>query len=264
MRLDLYTTCWNDARMLEFFFRHYDQFVQRYVVYDDGSTDGSLDILRAHPRVEVRRFQRDKTNSFVLAEQRLSNQCWKESRGRADWVLVLDVDEHLLHPDFLEYLSGCRNARVTIVPALGFQMMTTRFPSTTDRLSEVYVRGAPWIQMCKCSVFDPDEIDEINFTPGRHRVEPSGNVRAPRSDELLNLHYKYLGFEYTVARHRELLRGLCVTDDASGWGHKYHWSEEQLRDDWNRTEAELVAVASDPRATVANYPLPRWWEEWRG
>ena len=54
MRIDLYTRCWNDAHMLGFFFRHYDPLVQRYVVFDDGSTDGSLDFLRAHPKVEVR------------------------------------------------------------------------------------------------------------------------------------------------------------------------------------------------------------------
>ena len=40
--------------MLGFMFRNYDDLVQRYVVYDDGSTDGSLDILAAHPKVEIR------------------------------------------------------------------------------------------------------------------------------------------------------------------------------------------------------------------
>ena len=50
MRIDLYTLCWNDADMLGFFFRHYDRFVQRYIVYDDGSTDQSLEILHANRR----------------------------------------------------------------------------------------------------------------------------------------------------------------------------------------------------------------------
>ena len=45
--IHLYTICWNEERMLPFFFRHYDQWVDRYVVYDDNSTDATLEkILR--------------------------------------------------------------------------------------------------------------------------------------------------------------------------------------------------------------------------
>ena len=35
----LFTMSWNEERMLPFFFRHYDRFIDRYIVYDDGSTD---------------------------------------------------------------------------------------------------------------------------------------------------------------------------------------------------------------------------------
>ena len=51
------------------------------------------------------------------------------------------------------------------------------------------------MQMCKCSLFDPNRVKEINFNFGRHRVDPIGTIVAPHVDELLNLHYKYLGFE---------------------------------------------------------------------
>jgi Glycosyl transferase family 2 len=46
------------AKILPFFFGHYDPLVDAYTVFDDGSTDGSLEILRANPKVEVRRFAR--------------------------------------------------------------------------------------------------------------------------------------------------------------------------------------------------------------
>src|SRR5690242_2946962 len=49
VRVHLYALCWNDAYMLPYFFRHYDSFVDRYIIFDDGSTDRSLDILRRHP-----------------------------------------------------------------------------------------------------------------------------------------------------------------------------------------------------------------------
>ena len=91
----LYTVCWNEAEMLGCFFRHYDPWVDRYVVYDDGSTDGSVDILNAHPRVELRRFDRVEADSFVLSLKRIQDEAWKESRNQADWVVITAIDEHL-------------------------------------------------------------------------------------------------------------------------------------------------------------------------
>jgi Glycosyl transferase family 2 len=82
--------------MLPFFFRHYDPFVDHYVLF--GSTDNTLSLLADHPKVEVRQFIRSDTESFAFSERSLSNHCWKESRGAADWVIITDTDEHLFHP----------------------------------------------------------------------------------------------------------------------------------------------------------------------
>ena len=94
----LYTLCWDEADMLGFFFRHYDPFVDRYVIYDDGSTDGSREILSAHPKVELRDFPRTDPDSFVLSHRAMQNEAWKESRHRADWIVITAIDEHLHVP----------------------------------------------------------------------------------------------------------------------------------------------------------------------
>jgi len=70
MIVHLYAQCWNDAWMLPFFFRHYDALVDRYFIYDDGSTDGTPTLLAGHPRVEAGRFGRSVADSFVLRSSR--------------------------------------------------------------------------------------------------------------------------------------------------------------------------------------------------
>ena len=87
MVVHLFAQCWNDEQTLPFFFRHYDGLVDRYVIYDDGSTDNTWAILQSHPKVDARRFVRSVPDSFALSEQALSNDCWKASAGEADWVM---------------------------------------------------------------------------------------------------------------------------------------------------------------------------------
>jgi hypothetical protein len=172
LRIHHYATCWNEARVLQFFFRHYQPFISRFFVYDDGSTDGSLDILAAEPDVVVRRRRRSHPDSFVLSGRDHTNNCWKESRGLADWVIIGNIDEHLHHPSLREYLEHCRDKGITVVPALGYQMLSDSFPPAHVKLCGAITRGAPWRQMNKLILFNPDAVREINFDVGRHAARP--------------------------------------------------------------------------------------------
>ena len=81
--IHLYCLCWNEQRVLPFFFRHYDDLIDRYFVFDNGSTDGTLEMLAAHDRVEVTSFAIEG-ESFVETERRLSDTVWQASRDTAD------------------------------------------------------------------------------------------------------------------------------------------------------------------------------------
>jgi hypothetical protein len=260
MRVDLYTLCWNEADILGFFFRHYDPVVTRYIVYDDGSTDGSLDILRRHPRVEIRRFERSDPDSFVLSHQHLQNSMWKESRGRADWVIITALDEHLMAPRWRlqAYLAAASRGRVTAIPAIGFQMLSDALPPPDAHLATSLTIGAPWSVMSKLSIFDPNAIDATGFTLGRHEAQPLGRVHFPPRDELMLLHYKYIGFDRTLKRHEDQNAGLGALDISSGWGIQYRWDEAKLRAEWDKFAADAVDTAQedfDPCKVLE----PRWW-----
>ncbi len=259
----LYTACWDEADMLGFFFRHYDPWVDRYVVYDDGSTDGSLEILRAHPKVELRSLVRVNADSFVLSQAAMQNEAWKESRGCADWVVVTAIDEHLLVRDrtMATYLAEQRKCDTTIIPALGFDMNNPVMPENHGLLHEIVTRGRPRIAFSKLSVFNPDAVTETGFTVGRHTARPVGDLKLPARDEVMLWHYKHLGFERNAEREAAQARRLGPVDVANGTGQHYLWSMEQRRAFWNEMERETTDLARsdfDPaRACVG----PLWWNE---
>lgn len=264
MRIDLYSVCWNDADMLGFFFRHYDRLVQRYIFFDNGSTDRSLELLNANPKVEVRSVAFDENpDSLLLSAMPLAESCWKESRGVSDWVICTDIDEHLYHPDLHAYLEIAADSGVTIVPALGYQMLSEAFPDERQWLCQDLTMGAPFLPMNKLSIFSPNEIDAVNFAPGRHTATPTGNVIAPDRDELLLLHYKYLNFEKTYKRAEQLSARLRKTDVAHGWGHRWRWSREELLASWEEFKGQLVDVSRPDLVPWQSHPAPRWWEKYR-
>jgi Glycosyl transferase family 2 len=261
MTVHLYTLCWNDGPRLSFFFRHYDAIVDHYVIYDDGSDAATLARLKAHPRVEVRRFVRSDPTSFVRSEQDVSNQCWKESRGHADWVIVADIDELLWHRDLPAYLARCKRDGITAIPALGFQMINVRFPAEGTNLPAEVIHGMPWLQMMKLAIFDPSAIDEINFSPGRHEATPTGRVVYPPTDELLLLHYKYLGLWQTFRRHRALAGGLGSFDIANRLGFQYLWSFREFLKAWRDFYRRSVDYRTFADGNTATFPIPRWWRK---
>lgn len=263
-RIHLYATCWNEVRLLGFFFRHYDSIVQRYVIYDEGSTDGSLDLLLGHPKVEVRRFVRRDPDSFILSEFDLFNNCWKESRGFrgspiADWVIICNIDEHLVHPDLGGYLSRCLEAGITAIPALGYQMLVEEFPRPGEHLCETWTRALPDPTDCKLIVFSPTAIKEINFAVGGHAAQPAGCVVAPARDELLLQNYQILGIDYTLERFAELRSGLGPSDHARGWGFHYGWTRDDLARMYAALPEQGVNTAAISEKPWKHYSRPEWW-----
>jgi hypothetical protein len=260
MRIDLYARCWNEADMLPFFFSHYDKLVQRYIIYDHASTDNSHEILRLNPKVELRAMPRySDPESRLGSSIALEETCWTESRGIADWVIVTDVDEHLYHPDLYHYLAQCRAQGVTIIPALGYQMLSEQFPKQKTLLCQSLTRGACDAVYSKLNIFSPNEIDAVNFRPGRHSAAPTGRVVLPARDELLLLHYRYLEFERVRKRYAQLLTRQRRTDFAMGWGFHYSWSSEQLRETWKLIGSRLVDISQPDLRPWETHEGPRWW-----
>ena len=232
MRVDLYGPCWNEERMIPFFLRHYEPIADRIVIFDDGSSDRSRELWRQSAKVELRQLEQGESSNVMMMTE--MNRCWKESRGRADWVIIADTDEFIYQPRLREYLAKCTANGFTILQPIGMDMVSANFPDSDSDLTKTVRRGVPLHFMDKPAVFNPDAIEEINYEIGRHEASPTGRVIFPPTREVKLLHYKHLGAEYVVSRTKELCDRRTQLDWERGWSVHLERPPEQLQKDFER------------------------------
>ncbi|PZR74996.1 MAG: glycosyltransferase family 2 protein [Chthoniobacterales bacterium] len=259
MSIHLYAACWNEERIIPFFLRHYEPLVDRIIIYDDHSTDRSVELLRASPKVEVRPLQRE-AESYLDAHLALFETCWRESRGRADWVCFVDLDEFLFHPDWHCYLDAQKEAGVTIIQALGYDMVSETFPPAGATLATSLTRGRRDLHLDKTGLFALDAIEQINHSVGRHRCSPVGRLVLPARYSMQLRHYKTLGLEYLLARTHALATRLTGDDLTRGWSAHYLRDDDSIRAQFQEQLSQARPVPP-PSVTKPNKNPKKepWW-----
>lgn len=232
--------------MIPWFLQHYLPSVDRIFVYDNCSTDGSAELLAGDERIRVEQFERSG-DSFVEDVLHRSNSIWLRSKGTADWVIVVDMDEHLYVPGLAQFLKRCTTDAITAIRIAGFQMVADTFPPAGEPLTQTVVRGIRSEPMDKFCLFDPNAIVATNFEPGRHQAQPAGNI-VWSTDAVKLLHYKELGLEYFLNRTAQLRARLLPGDISRGWGDHYRLPDDQLTNMFRDHQARarpLLDVAKD-------------------
>ncbi len=95
-RLVAITRILNEADIVEAFVRHTAALVDHHILLDNGSTDGTLDILEAL-RTEGLSLEVHHSAEVAFAESAQNNILFRLAAGArgADWVLPLDTDEFI-------------------------------------------------------------------------------------------------------------------------------------------------------------------------
>lgn len=226
-KIDVYTLCYNEERFIPYFLRHYGSFVRNIYVYDNFSTDRSVDILRENPKVTVNTngWSRGKTDEQFHTN--LKNSCYKGSD--ADWVIVVDMDELVYHFSLEWLLREYKRAGVTLPHTFGYQMVSKRFPTTKDQIYDEIRMGVPDDLYSKPAIFNPSI--NIQYSAGAHYCDPLGPVKYSAQGEIKLLHYKSLGWEYLLERNT-MGKGRVLASPESiahGWGSHYLVGEQRMR-----------------------------------
>lgn len=221
MNIALYFINWNDSFYLPFIKQHYGMFCHRIVMYDNHSTDNSI---------ELALFLGFETRTFGYANRlddqdylNVKNHCWKEERGKSDYVVVCDADEFVIIDDL-------RGSAPVIT---GYNMISDLLPNksildiNTGEYSESYSKQA---------IFDPNKIEEIEFVHGCHKNYMRGEITTEGSCRLL--HYRQIGgLKRILQRHSEYRARMSEFNLKHGMGIHYLHSDEEKKIEWDILKA---------------------------
>ncbi|MBB3188408.1 glycosyltransferase family 2 protein [Microbacter margulisiae] len=228
----LYAVCWNEEKIIPFFLIHYNEFVDHYYIYDNYSDDTTDSLLSAQSNITVLKYDTGGTFND-LAHQQIKNNAWKQSRGKADFVIVCDMDEFLYHPEIKSFLTVHLTNKSIFQPH-GFEMISAYYPDATKSITQSVKTGFPSHYFNKMILFDPHRITEINFKPGAHEAYPEGIVKISQYDELKLLHYKNLGIEYMLNRINMYRKRLSQVNRELEMGLQYEHENQAIIEEFQR------------------------------
>jgi hypothetical protein len=102
MNIEVITCMYNEEFLAPFFMNHYEWATKIKVFIDDDTNDGTEDIVRRYPNSDVYKFKFPDMMDDFLKVILLTN-AYRSSN--TDWVILVDADEFVYHPDIYDFLS---------------------------------------------------------------------------------------------------------------------------------------------------------------
>lgn len=221
MKIETYILAHNEEFMLPYAIRHYKQFSD-IIVLENNSTDKTVEIaLKAGAKVIQLDIPDEKDNEVL---SKIKDNAWRKSK--ADWVIVVDCDEFLYHPYIKNLMSNCTG---TILRSTWCEMYSETTPTGEGQIYEEVNKGLMRSKYgAKLAIFNPKEIESMNWGVGCHKANPIGNV-IYENTEILTLHFRHLSLEYVLKRNfRDSVR-LSKYNRLMGWSQQYDFPLERIK-----------------------------------
>lgn len=243
MRITLYTFCYNEKDILPYFLNHYSKIVDKIVVYDNQSTDNSVEILKSFEgcEIEIRDYI---TNNEIQDDTliRVKNNCWKDDNS--DYIIVLDIDEFLYHPNLREFIES--HPDVDYFKPVGYDMVSDGVPTDyTKQIYEIIREGAFSVNYSKKVLFKRKYVNETNFSYGAHGANYRGKkplIEYVSNGDLKLLHYKCIDLEYVVAKHKHYGERRSSFNKKLGLGLHYDFTREQIESDFKMLKSKAKQI----------------------
>lgn len=222
MKIDVFAICYNEETILPFFLKHYFNFANNITIYDNQSSDNSINIIKSYGANIITYNTNNEIRDDIYLD--IKNNCWKQSN--ADWIIVVDTDEFIYHSDIRHIL---KTSNSSIIKPSGYEMISETLPIHNGNLITDQIKtGFPYENSSKLCIFNKNKISDINFLTGCHQANPVGDVSICTNSNIMLLHYKHINRNYVIKKHSEYKSRLSQINLQKNWGHHYKRSEQEI------------------------------------
>lgn len=242
MKIRVITPIYNECELLPGFLRHYEKIADSILILDNGSTDGSIEIAKAHPLVELRTFTTDAYDQQAVMDVLYQSQ--RESREDYDWSLFPDCDEILTMRDGGDLRAHLENVGpdYDVVRATGYTLVKHADEDPFDGRKE-------WLGQRKFGI--PERLYSkpimlrssapVLLTAGNHElnVDPESSVaRRKLQDDgaVVLIHFELIDF--CLWYYRKTRRAISDANKRRGWTPRFCRETPAYHQMWNEALAK--------------------------
>ena len=222
MKLIGVTVVFNEEKMIPYVMPYVEAMgYDKFIVYDDGCTDKTIELLKNYPFVEVREMKmtgKDFNKRKLDTHLDSFSEMYKEyvSKGEETWLTVTDFDEvifcqrerHTLMKEYIELMSkrgyNYFDGRMLHLTWDGKEKGDF-YPHTWDG-----VRGTWWLtEGKKVTMFKVNDFEGVYMTMGNHNmgVFPRCGIMIKNLDdcgEFHGFHMKYFDKNTILSRSEDI------------------------------------------------------------
>lgn len=238
MKVEVFTFCWNEMAILPFAVAYWRRYASHVTVFDNQSTDGSREYLNGFKDfITVVDWGEGHIDNIVLMNSK--NDYWKQARGRADLCVVCDMDEMLIPAKGA--LERMLQSGGTVCTPIWYDIASTITPVYNGKyLHEMRPMGN-LNKGAKTVLFNPNRIEEINYSAGAHTCDPRGDVRWYGAADIYLLHTNNsLSLQYKLSRYKQLCARRSDNDIRLGHSIHYAFPEDHIREEFENSISSSI------------------------
>lgn len=235
------TLCKNEEDIIPFCIQYWKRIADKVIVFDNHSTDSSVELLSKHDWIEVRTFDSDGQNDVI--QKTIKEQSYLEFKDECDAIIISDMDETFYFDNFsgevAKMIDGGYSCLITPIHSLCEEFKPTPHEKHyLHQLCHMFYKQrmnhmSGFDDFSKISIFNCKVVDRVAMSVGQHYVQTLPNMQIMLSIDGFCLHVdKGFGESYFIKKRQKMGANLSETNKRGGMCTEYLKSVEELKQEY--------------------------------